>query len=326
MRSALWLRHEYHRLVSTTLTAEAADELTRGLTLIRRHAGLPDGDAHLMRFTINAVYRIGRHVVRLARGEAAHQRAATVVHGTALLHQHGVPCIQLDGDILQPVTAEDWVATVWHYHPHPPGRPDPVDLAAPLAALHAITEQPAFLPRWSPIDSARKRLSRAITLPTAELAFTRTWSVRQVGMNLDDLVTELYDRADSLERQLPTTRWDLPSGVIHGDAHVGNLLGGKLCDFDSLSIGPREWDLVPLTHSVTRFGDPQAPYEHFTALYGYDLRTSPAWPLLRDIRELQLVTSVLDKLVGRPEVADTLAHRLRTYLNENTSSTWSRYR
>jgi aminoglycoside phosphotransferase (APT) family kinase protein len=312
--------------VSTTLTAEVADELTRGLNLVRRHAGLPDGEAHLMRFTINAVYRIGEHVVRLARGEAALRRAATVVAGTALLHQHHVPSIELDSSISQPIAVEDWVATVWRYQPHPLSRPKPVELAPPLTVLHAITETPTFLPHWSPIANARRRLARTLTLPAKELAATRTWSALQVRMPLDDLITHLQARADDLERKLPATRWDLTPGVIHGDAHGGNLLAGRLCDFDSLSIGPREWDLVPLTHSVTRFRDALAPYEQFVAAYNYDLRTAQAWPLLRDIRELQLATSVLDNLAGRPEVADTLAHRLRTYLDGNTAAAWTRYR
>ncbi|MDP9792501.1 aminoglycoside phosphotransferase (APT) family kinase protein [Catenuloplanes nepalensis] len=312
--------------MSTTLTAEVSDELTRGLNLVRRHAGLPDGEAHLMRFTINAVYRIGDSVVRLARGEAALRRAATVVAGTALLHQYHVPSIELDSYISQPIAVEDWVATVWRYQPHPPGRPEPVDLAAPLTALHAIIEFPTFLPRWSPVANARRRLARTLTLPAKELAATRIWSALQVGMPLDDLIAHLQARADDLERKLPATRWDLAPGVIHGDAHVGNLLADRLCDFDSLAIGPREWDLVPLAHGVTRFSDALALYEQFVAAYNYDLRTAQAWPLLREIRDLQLTTSVLDNLAGRPEVANTLARRLRTYLDGNASAAWARYR
>lgn len=152
------------------------------------------------------------------------------------------------------------------------------------------------------------------------------WASREVGLSLDSLAALLNDRCDALERQVAGATWQLPTGVIHGDAHVGNLLAGRLCDFDSLSVGPREWDLVPLVHSATRFGDPRAPYEEFAAAYGFDLSTSPSWPLLREVRELQLVTSVLDKLPGRPEVAQTLGHRLRTYLKGDRSAVWQRYR
>ncbi|MDG4796932.1 aminoglycoside phosphotransferase family protein [Micromonospora sp. WMMD1082] len=312
--------------MSTTLTAEAADEIQRGLDAVRQQAGLVSGKAQLMRYTINAVYRIGDRVLRLSRGEVARERAQRVVRAMALLRQHEVPAVELDTSVAQPVVVDEWVATIWHYLPHPARRPDPVELAAPLARLHAIVETPAFLPRWSPVATARRRLAGLATLPADELLFTQRWASREVALPLDDLVARLRERCDELEPQVASATWQLPIGVVHGDAHVGNVLAGRLCDFDSLAIGPREWDLVPLVHSAIRFGDPTEPYERFTAAYGFDLATSPFWPLLRDVRELQLVTSVMDKLPGRPEVADTLGHRLRTYLAGDNSAVWQRYR
>ena len=82
---------------------------------------------------------------------------------------------------------------------------------------------------------------------------------------------------------------------------------------------------MPLARSATRFGDPVEPYHEFAAAYGFDLTTSPVWPVLRDVGELQLVTSVLDKLSGRPELAQTLGHRLRTHLAGDHPATWVRY-
>ncbi|MEV6597088.1 aminoglycoside phosphotransferase family protein [Actinoplanes sp. NPDC051346] len=312
--------------MSTTLTAEAADHLARGLASIRQHTGLTSGDAELMRYTINAVYRIGDRVLRLSHGAAARRRADRVVLGAALLHRHGVPIVQLAADIDQPVVVGDWVATVWHYLPHPPGRPAAAELAGPLARLHAITDVPAALPRWSPIGTARRRLATIEALPGTELDFTRAWAQRELQLPLDDLTAALLARCDKLDARIAEARWELPVGLIHGDAHVGNLLAGRLCDFDSLAVGPREWDLVPLAHSAARFGDAVQPYQQFAAAYGYDLTTSQSWPLLRDVRDLQLVTSVLDKLTGRPEVAQTLGHRLRTYLSGDRNAVWTRYR
>ncbi|GGM66849.1 aminoglycoside phosphotransferase [Micromonospora sonchi] len=312
--------------MSTTLTAEAADEIQRGLDAVRQQAGLASGEAHLMRYTINAVYRIGDKVLRLSHGEVARERAQRVVRAMALLRQHEVPAVELDTSVEQPVMVDEWVATIWHYLPHPAGRPDPVELAAPLVRLHAIAETPSFLPHWSPVTTARRRLAKLATLPADELLFTQQWASREVDLSLDDLVARLRERCDDLEPRVAAASWQLPTGVVHGDAHAGNVLAGRLCDFDSLSIGPREWDLVPLVHSATRFGDPTEPYERFAEAYGFDLAASPSWPILREVRELQLVTSVLDKLPGRPEVAQTLGHRLRTYLAGDTSAIWQRYR
>ncbi|MEW2477923.1 aminoglycoside phosphotransferase family protein [Micromonospora gifhornensis] len=312
--------------MATTLTAEAADEIQRGLDAVRQQAGLASGEAYLMRYTINAVYRIGDRVLRLSHGKVAQERAQRVVRAMGLLTEHEVPVVDLDTSLAQPVVVDEWVATIWHYLPHPAGRPDPVELAEPLARLHAIAEVPSFLPRWSPVAMARRRLTGLASLPADDLLFTQQWALREVGLTLDDLVARLHERCKDLEHQVAAATWELPTGVVHGDAHVGNVLSGRLCDFDSLSIGPREWDLVPLVHSVTRFGDPKEPYERFAEVYGFDLATSPSWPLLREVRELQLVTSVMDKLPGRPEVAQTLGHRLRTYLTGDDSAVWQRYR
>ncbi|MFI5494736.1 phosphotransferase [Actinoplanes sp. NPDC051859] len=312
--------------MSTTLTAEAADHLAHGLASVRQRAGLTSGDAQLLRYTINAVYRIGDRVLRLSHGDAGRQRAERVVLGTTLLNRHEVPIVQLVDDLPQPVTAGDWVATVWHYLPHPPERPAAVELAKPLAQLHAISSLPGELPGWSPIATARQRLTAVEALPCAEQHFTETWAKRELNLPLEDLVAALLARCDDLEHRIALTQWQLPVGLIHGDAHVGNLLAGRLCDFDSLSVGPREWDLVPLAHSAARFGDPVEPYQQFAVAYGYDLTHSPSWPLLRDVRDLQLVTSVLDKLAGRPEVAQVLGHRLRTYLASDRDAIWTRYR
>ncbi|GIM94405.1 aminoglycoside phosphotransferase family protein [Paractinoplanes toevensis] len=312
--------------MSTTLTAEAAAELARGLAAVRQRAGLTAGDARLMRFTINAVYHLDSRVIRLARGEVAQQRAEKVVAGMGLLSRHDVPAVELVDDIAQPVAVNDWVATVWHYLPHSTVRPEPVELAAPLFRLHSIAEKPGFLPAWTPIETARRRLESVCKLSGEGMVFTKNWSRTRVGVPLDELLETLRSRCDDLEGRVNETIWELRPGVIHGDAHVGNLLAGRLCDFDSLALGPREWDLVPLAHSVVRFGDPVKPYENFAAAYGFDLSSSALWPLLRDVRELQLVTSVLDRLFGRPEVADTLSHRLRTYLAGDQHAVWRRYR
>ena len=312
--------------MSTTLSAEAADEIRRGLYAICQQVGLAPNEASLLRYTINAVYKIGDRVLRLSKGEIARERANRVVQGAALLRQQAVPTIELDSTIAQPVQAGEWVATIWHYIPHSALRPDAIELAEPLRRLHSIASAPSFLPRWSPVETARRRLDSLSGISAEDHSFVSDWSRQQVGVPLNGLIELLLDRCDELDSQVRCATWQLPIGVIHGDAHVGNLIAGRLCDFDSMSIGPQEWDLVPLLHSATRFGDPVAPYKEFAGAYGFDLARSPAWPLLREVRELQLVTSVLDKFYGRPEMAQTLAYRMQTYLTGDRSATWQRYR
>ncbi|MFI0794518.1 phosphotransferase family protein [Micromonospora rubida] len=59
----------------------------------------------------------------------------------------------------------------------------------------------------------------------------------------------LVDWCDRLEPRLAALRRATEGQLIHGDAHVGNLLrepSGRvvLCDFDATCIGPRQVDLV----------------------------------------------------------------------------------
>ena len=84
--------------------------------------------------------------------------------------------------------------------------------------------------------------------------------------------------------------------MIHGDAYRGNLLrDGQLvvlADWDAVSTGPREVDLIP-TLQATRFGLPEDQRDVFIAAYGQDIRSWDGYPVLRDIRELSTLTALL---------------------------------
>lgn len=147
----------------------------------------------------------------------------------------------------------------------------------------------------------------------------------------------LHGWCEDIHGQLPSIRWHLPAGALHGDAHTGNLLlrsaparpaadpTALLCDLDGLSHGPREWDLVPTAHGTTRFGRSPTPYHALADDYGFDILSWSGWPLLVRLRELQLVTSVIDSIAGRPAVADQLALRLRSLLADDSTVVWTRY-
>jgi aminoglycoside phosphotransferase (APT) family kinase protein len=84
--------------------------------------------------------------------------------------------------------------------------------------------------------------------------------------------------------------------MIHGDAYRGNLLheGHRvvLADWDAVSTGPREIDLVP-TLQASRFGLPEAQRDAFIAAYGRDIRSWDGYAVLRDIRELSTTSALL---------------------------------
>ncbi|MFF0659225.1 phosphotransferase [Micromonospora tulbaghiae] len=325
--------------MTTALSDAVASELRGRLSEVCAQIGIDPDGARLVKYTMNAVFVAPPVVIRLAAGSHAATLAHRVVAVAASLEKAGMPTVQLaPGVPSQPVFSGEWVATVWRYVPTTGHEPKPVDLAAPLRALHSLERLDVALPRWSPIEKFRWRLDAAAALPPGEAAELEQWSRRELGLQAADLLRDLHRRCDEVEEDLRRLAWQLPPGVIHGDAHTGNLLlpatgyggparlGPLLCDLDGMCIGPREWDLVPTAHGATRFGRSTGDYHGFVRAYGVDLTAWAGWPVLRRIRELQLVTSTVDALTGRPDVARELAHRLRSLFSNDLGATWRRYR
>jgi hypothetical protein len=327
--------------VTTQLSPAVAGQLAEGLAGICATTGLPAHRAQLIKYTMNAVYRVGdRVVIRLSRGPEARVRATRLVGVVAALQQAGAPIVSLVDDIEQPVVVGDWIATVWSHVATSEVSPRPVDLGEPLRRFHAIEELRALeLPGWRPVDKALRRVNDVLAQSSTHLAASEAWSLAELGCDLAWLASWLHERASDLQARLDATSWGLPAGVIHGDAHTGNVLlpvrsagsvsealgEALLCDLDSVCLGPREWDLTPTAHGAFRFGRSLTDYHDFVRRYGVDVTEVDAWPVLRDVRDLQLVTSVLPSLAGRPDVAAQLGVRLRSLLAGDTAAIWTRY-
>ncbi|WP_328383660.1 aminoglycoside phosphotransferase family protein [Micromonospora zamorensis] len=325
--------------MTTALSDTVAAELHGRLSDVCAQIGVDPHGARLVKYTMNAVFVAPPIVIRLAAGPHAATLARRVVSVAACLEQVGMPTVRLaTGVTAQPIFSGDWVATAWQYVPTTGDEPKPVDLAAPLRVLHSLDGLDVALPRWSPIEKFRRRLNAAAALPNEEAAELERWSSSELGISVADLLRDLHRRCDEVEEDLDRVAWRLPPGVVHGDAHTGNILlpapndgaiaysEPLLCDLDGMCIGPREWDLVPTAHGATRFGRSAAEYRGFVAAYGVDITAWAGWSVLRSVRELQLVTSTIDALAGRPDVARELAHRIRSLVSDDLATTWRRYR
>lgn len=274
--------------------------------------GLDHRDAELLRFTNNAVYELRREqvVVRIVGSRALRRRAHTVVRVARHLAEHGVPAVRLFGDLPQPLRVRGHVVTVWH-RVRPAGRTaTPAALAELLRAVHAVPP-PDDLPRWSPLRDVRGRIRDAEELTAADERF-------------------LWERCEHLEQQLAELEFPLRPALVHGDAHLGNVIVGErnpvLCDFDSSCVGPPEWDLVPLAVGHERFRDAPARYLQLARHYGFDVRSWEGFPVLRAVRELKLTTSVLPIARSRPAVRAELARRLADLRGGRSGTRWYRYR
>jgi aminoglycoside phosphotransferase (APT) family kinase protein len=112
---------------------------------------------------------------------------------------------------------------------------------------------PCRLPGWDPLTDFDNRVRHTTTMAAADREF-------------------LLRRSAELATAVAELRFVFPVAVVHGDAHLGNVIPGPegpvLCDFDSCAIGPPEWDLTPVAVADVRFRRPAAHLRDFIATYG----------------------------------------------------------
>lgn len=282
-------------------------------TAMRQVAGrlrVPADDARLLRLTNNAVFALptARLVIRIARSHQLLNRVPKVVQLAQWFAQVDAPTIRLLGGIEQPVQIGDLMATVWHYIPSTASSPTVDDLGPALREFHALATPPFPLPRWDPVGDARRRIADADGLREGERDFLLGWCDR-----LQPQVTDLNGRSTA--------------GLVHGDAHVGNLLrqpGHRVvwCDFDATCLGPWQVDLAAVAVGEARFGRAGA-HAALAAAYGHDVTTDPDWQLLREARELKMIAAAVPLLTSSPGVATEFVARLASIRINELSTRWT---
>jgi hypothetical protein len=271
--------------------------------------GVHSGDAQLLGLTNNAVFALPSTgiVIRLARSHRLTDRVYKVIELGRWFEQVNAPTIRLAPDVTQPVQAGNLLASIWKYVPPTAPRPTVKDLGSVLREFHSLGPPPSALPPWDPIGDARSRLADAEGLGDADLQFLLDWCDR-----LHAPVAALQRRAGS--------------GLIHGDAHVGNLLqtmDGRvvLCDFDATCIGPWQVDLVAVAVGEVRFGQ-RGTHAALAAAYGYDVTTDSDWPLLREARELKMIAAAVPLIRTSGGVNAEFATRLRSIRDDCHNARW----
>lgn len=118
-------------------------------------------------------------------------------------------------------------------------------------------------------------------------------------------------------------------GLIHGDAHSGNVIQNPenlyLCDFDYISRGPRELDLVAVLQCHTRFGVSQEDYDAYCEGYGYDLREQKNYRDLLNIRDLSSFTWLYQNKGLSDKVDYEIDHRMKTLRSGDLEAKWKPY-
>ncbi|MGH3627874.1 MAG: phosphotransferase, partial [Sciscionella sp.] len=185
------------------------ERLATVLAEVCARAGLDHRRAELIRFTNNAVFALAGApvVVRIVASRSLRHRVAKVVTIARWLAEQQIPAVRLWPGLEQPVRVGEDVVTVWRRVPEVRRSASPKDLALLLLRLHELPSPPFEIPRWAPLDDVRCRLTDAEELTPEDREF-------------------LEQRCAELQCELDELRFRHGERLVHGDAHLGNVIVG----------------------------------------------------------------------------------------------------
>lgn len=288
------------------LTEEAAR--TAALAAVRS-CGLDPGTATFVRLGTRAVFRVagGRVLARVTLHEHL-EAAAHEVEVARWLRAAGVPVDQ-PWPSTGAYEAGGLVVTLWKAYDGRWGSAG--ELAAALKSLHSVSlaTAPPLRP-WDPFPEMRSRLARSNALDGPELS-------------------RLLALVGTCEREVRKLKYSLPSGVIHGDANVGNILrtdSGEivLFDLEGVCTGPREWDLVTTAVYRELGWHTDVEYQQFAEEYGYDVSTWEGYSVLADAQRLRMLCWLAGKVADSADAsaAAELRRRVEAFSDTGRPYRW----
>ncbi|MDH6579395.1 aminoglycoside phosphotransferase family protein [Kitasatospora sp. MAP5-34] len=255
----------------------AESEVNHVLELACRGVGLDAANAVLLRGHTNAVLRLSSApvVVKIARRGSSLADVQRTVQLVAWLTGLGFPTVPLH-PVEQPVVVDGHPVTFWTYLPQPDRPVSAEQIADPLRALHQLPHPPFELRPLDTVGAIRRSLAVITALPLEDLQY-------------------LSARLDHLEKELAELRFALPQAVLQGDPQHRNALhhgdDAVLCDWDTATFGDPETDLVTIEIHCRRFGYGPAHYAAFARAYGFDVTAWEGYSVLRDLREMRMITT-----------------------------------
>ena len=284
------------------------------LSRVARDNAIDATDQKLMRLGSNAVFILPRAslVIRIHRPTQDMAAVVREVEIADYLVARGVPCVAPAHQFESPVQECDgYVISLWEYVAEDPSRFDAYGQFGELVRRfhEAITRYDVALPGS---DINRKIQKRIETLVAGDL----------VSAEEQDFLETQQREIASQVTQFHST---LGQGVIHGDMHSGNLVNNaeaiRLCDFENVAIGYREWDLIPTLVNARRFSLRDGTFEDFMAGYrGSDTGPIDLEPFCQ-AKELSMVTWLLQNRYISDDHAREADHRLATLI-QGTKTKW----
>jgi Ser/Thr protein kinase RdoA (MazF antagonist) len=273
-------------------------------------AGFSSDGAELLRLGENAIYLLASAavVVRIARSADRLRRVEKELCVARWLAGAHIPAVRVYEEIDQPLLVDSHPVSFWRMVTGGEPMPTHADLARLLAAFHGLGNCPCDLADFDPLQIPESRLAASAGVTPEDRDFLRA-------------------RCGDLNEQLRHLEFALPQGPIHGDAHTRNLLTDHgqvvLLDFESAAVGPREWDLLPTAIAQERYGLAEEHYREFADTYGFDVRTWPGYPVLREIRELTMTTWIMQNIGESPAAAAEFALRVASLRERDFGRAWN---
>lgn len=269
--------------------------------------GFDPSGAEPIRLAENAIWRLpGGAVARIAQ-PGQDVAAAREVEVARWLEENDVPAVRTL-DVPQPVTAVGGhPVTFWQeLPPHKNGTV--ADVVRLLKQLHALPKPDLDLGVLDPFVRIADRIDAARTLSDDD----RQW---------------LRDRLDDLKNRWTSRPAGLPECVVHGDAWVGNVArtaaGPLLLDFERVSLGPPEWDLVSTAVKLTTTGAVSSEeYSAFCDFYGTDVTEWEGYELFAGARELRMTTYAAQHAATHAEWQEEAQHRVDCLRGRAGSPPW----
>lgn len=274
--------------------------------------GFDAADARLLHLANNAVYALpgAGIVVRITRSRQMHDRVRKVARLGSWFSTVDAPTIRLVPRLTQPVSVGELLATIWEYIPLNEPAPTIDDLGSLLRTWHALPA-PDDLSHWNPTCAARQRIADGEGLDEDDRDWLLTW-------------------CDELDPKIAALNARHPGRLIHGDAHIGNLLrrgDGRVvfCDFDSTCVGPPQADLAAVAAAETWFDERTGTHGALVRAYGSDVTEDPDWPTYRSARELAFVVSGVPLLHSSRGIEAEFKLRLDSVRNRDETVRWTPY-
>uniref|UniRef100_UPI003F491B8D phosphotransferase enzyme family protein n=1 Tax=Actinomadura sp. CA-154981 TaxID=3240037 RepID=UPI003F491B8D len=284
--------------------------LRPALAAFGERLGVNVNDANPVHLQSNLVVELpsARLVVRVA-GARSLAAVSSSMEVTGWLSSRGFPCVEPVGI---PFRWEDNVLSAWRLLDLDKDRPPSgSELGQILRQLHNQALPPFELRR---LTDPLSDVAAAVNSPTGTAEADRRWLSDRIGQ-----LRKVW--VDLVSAQEP--------GLIHGDAHPGNLFrlrrGGGLVlgDWDGVSVGPREWDLIQIHYFARRFKRyDESDLKQFTQAYGWDVRDLEGFDYLVLLREFYSLSSYIRRAATEQWARDEVAYRVRTLREEDATAAW----